>query len=128
MSAAKILYIEDDPTNRLLVRKLLGVEGYRVFEAGDGPAGIETAERERPDLILLDMGLPGMDGYEIAGRLKQSPELRGIPVIALTASAMAGDEEKTLAAGCDGYISKPIDLDTFPDRIRAALVREGVKG
>jgi len=119
----KILYIEDDITNRILVRKLLHAEGYSVLEAEDGLAGIEMAKTESPDLILLDMNMPGIDGYETIDQIRGAENLNEITVIALTADAMAGDREKAIHAGCDGYISKPIDLDNFTEQIRDYLER-----
>jgi two-component system cell cycle response regulator DivK len=113
----KILYIEDNPDNRLLVRRILMVEGYEVFEAEDGPTGIDLALKERPDLILMDMNLPEVDGYELTRQLREFSELQDVPVIAMTANVMHGDREKTLEAGCNGYIPKPIDVDALPGQI-----------
>jgi two-component system cell cycle response regulator DivK len=112
-----ILYIEDNPENRLLVKRVLEVEGYQVLEAGDGLAGLDLAKKTAPDLILMDINLPGLDGYELTHRLKQMPHLTSVPVIAMTANVMKGDREKTLAAGCDGYLQKPIDVDQLPAQI-----------
>ncbi len=125
---AKILYIEDNPGNRMLVRRILLVEDYDVFEAEDGPEGIEIALREKPDLILMDMNLPDLDGYELTKRMRAIPELTGIPIIAMTANVMQGDREKTLAAGCSGYIPKPIDVDELPLQIARFLKASGYKG
>jgi two-component system cell cycle response regulator DivK len=116
-----ILYIEDDFANRTLVRRVLEAEGYRVLEAEDGPLGIEVARRERPTLILVDINMPEMDGYEVTARLRALDELRGVPIIAVTANVMMGDREKTLAAGCSGYIQKPIDVDRLPGQLAAFL-------
>jgi two-component system cell cycle response regulator DivK len=112
-----ILYIEDNPENRLLVRRILEVEGYAVIEADSGVSGLKKAEAMTPDLVLMDINLPEMDGYELTHRLKQMPHLARVPVVAMTANVMKGDREKTLAAGCDGYIQKPIDVDQLPDQI-----------
>jgi two-component system, cell cycle response regulator DivK len=120
----KILYIEDSPSNRLLVKRILLVEGYEVLEAGDGFEGIEVARRERPDLILMDMNLPDVDGYEMTRRIRDSADLADIPVVAMTANVMQGDREKTLAAGCVGYIPKPIDVDALPEQIARFLDKE----
>lgn len=117
----KILYIEDSPSNRLLVKRVLVVEGYEVLEAEDGIQGIELARHERPDLILMDMNLPDVDGYEMTRRIRDSADLAGIPVVAVTANVMHGDREKTLEAGCVGYIPKPIDVDALPDQIARFL-------
>jgi signal transduction histidine kinase/DNA-binding response OmpR family regulator len=117
----KILYIEDNPENRMLARAVLEAEGYTVVDAEDGLAGIEAAVRERPALILLDVNLPGVDGYEVVAILKSFPNLVTTPVIAVTAYAMEGDRQRTLVAGCDGYIQKPIDVDAFPRQVAEFL-------
>jgi two-component system cell cycle response regulator DivK len=121
MGAATILYIEDNTDNRTLVRRVLQIEGYQVVEAESGFRAFEILRTEIPDLVLMDINLPDMDGYEITTRLKQMPTLARVPVIAMTANVMKGDREKTLAAGCDGYISKPIDIDTLPSQIARFL-------
>jgi two-component system, cell cycle response regulator DivK len=121
MDATTILYIEDNIDNRTLVRRVLQIEGYRVMEAESGFKAFEILRSEIPDLVLMDINLPDMDGYEITTRLKQMPSLARVPVIAMTANVMKGDREKTLAAGCDGYISKPIDIDTLPSQIARFL-------
>ncbi len=115
----KILYIEDDPTNKALVRKLLSAAGYLVVEAEDGVSGIEAARRERPDLILMDMQMPGLDGYEATTRIKGMREFADTPIIAVTANAMKGDRERSLTAGCNGYIAKPIDIDHFVAQVES---------
>jgi signal transduction histidine kinase/CheY-like chemotaxis protein len=119
--ATKILYIEDNPENRMLARAILEAEGYAVVDAEDGLAGIEAAVGEKPDLILLDVNLPGVDGYEVVAILKSFPTLATTPVIAVTAYAMEGDRQRTLVAGCDGYIQKPIDVDAFPRQVAEFL-------
>ncbi len=119
--ATKILYIEDNPENRMLARAVLESQGYTVVDAEDGLSGIEAAVREDPALILLDVNLPGVDGYEVVAILKSFPNLAATPVIAVTAYAMEGDRQRTLVAGCDGYIQKPIDVDTFPRQIAEFL-------
>jgi len=116
-NGVKILYIEDNPENRMLVRALLEAEGYTLVDAEDGLAGIEAALREQPALILLDMNLPGVDGYEVGVILKSFPSLKQVPIVAVTAYAMEGDRQRTLVAGCDGYIAKPIDADAFPRQV-----------
>ena len=121
MTQATILYIEDNPENRLLVRRVLEAEGYAVVEATDGPSGLEIARQSKPDLILLDINLPEVDGYQLVGQLRDVPDLSTVPIIALTANVMKGDREKTLAAGCDGYIQKPIDVDALPVQIAGFL-------
>ncbi len=103
-----VLYIEDNYHNRRIVRKILQSRGYTLVEAEDGVSGLAMVHELKPPLILLDIGLPGIDGIEVVGRVKADPELRHIPVIALTASAMRGDKERFIEAGCDDYLSKPI--------------------
>lgn len=122
MDSPKILYIEDNPENRLLVRRILEAEGYDVVEASDGPSGLEIAAASPPpDLILLDINLPEMDGYELVGKLRQIPGLATTPIVALTAYALKGDRERILAAGCEGYIQKPIDVDSLPAQVASFL-------
>jgi CheY-like chemotaxis protein len=108
MSNKAILYIEDNIHNRRLVRKVLQSRGYTVVEAEDGLSGLQMVQDIQPALVLLDIGLPGMDGLEVVARIKKDAALRSIPIIALTASAMRGDRERFLEAGCDDYLSKPI--------------------
>ncbi|MBN1487441.1 MAG: response regulator [Anaerolineae bacterium] len=105
-----VLYIEDNYHNRRIVRKVLSSRGYTVIEAEDGHKGLEMVRELKPPLLLLDIGLPGMDGMEIVARIKEDEELRETWVIALTASAMRGDRERFLDAGCDDYLSKPIQV------------------
>jgi CheY-like chemotaxis protein len=106
----KVLIVEDVEINTDLLIQLLE-DDYQLVTAADGAAGLEAARRERPDIILLDLSLPVIDGWEVTRRLKDDPALRHIPVIALTAHAMSGDEDKARASGCDDYLSKPIDED-----------------
>jgi two-component system, cell cycle response regulator DivK len=106
--SARILCVEDNPQNMRLVRKILKHQGFEVIEAVDGLTGVDLAHKEKPDLILMDINLPDIDGLEATSRIKANPDLQAIPVVALTANAMYGDEERVLAAGCDGYISKPV--------------------
>jgi two-component system cell cycle response regulator DivK len=117
----RVLYIEDNFDNRILVRRVLEAEGYRILEAEDGPTGIEMALLEAPDLILVDINMPDMDGYEVTRRLRALGKFRNVPIIALTAKVMKGDRERTLEAGCSGYIEKPIDVDRFPIQLAAYL-------
>lgn len=107
-----VLYIEDNPDNMTLVQRALEARGYRLLKAMNGLDGIETAESQQVDLILLDINLPDIDGYEVARRLRSSTkrELRLVPIIAVTANALKGDAEKALDAGCDVYMSKPINI------------------
>ena len=116
-----ILYVEDDPVARLLVQRVLKADGYQVLEADGGLSGIEAARQQRPDLILMDINIPYMNGYACATRLKSLPETRDIPIIALTANIMEGDRERALSTGCDGYIAKPIDVDALPEQVAAFL-------
>jgi CheY-like chemotaxis protein len=116
-----ILYIEDNPENRMLVRSVLTPAGYTVHDAEDGLAGIEAALREPPALILLDINLPTIDGYEVVAVLRSLPQLANTPVVAVTAYTMPGDRQRTLVAGCDGYIQKPIDVDELPKQIAEFL-------
>jgi two-component system cell cycle response regulator DivK len=110
---AKVLIIEDNPTNMTLAVFLLQSAGHTVLSATDAESGLTLARAEQPDLILMDIQLPGMDGLQATGLLKQAAATRAIPVIALTALAMKGDEERIRAAGCDGYIAKPMRYQEF---------------
>lgn len=124
----KILLIEDNEQNRYLATFLLEKRGYQVLSVPDGPMGIELAGRELPDLILLDIQLPSMDGYAVARQLRENPALKATPIVAVTSYAMTGDKEKTFAAGCNGYIEKPINPETFGEEIGRFLIgapREG---
>jgi two-component system, cell cycle response regulator DivK len=112
-----ILLIEDNEQNRYLATFLLEQHGYRVHSAADGARGIEMAQALRPDMILLDIQLPTMDGYAVAGALRDIEELKRTPIVAVTSYAMVGDREKSLAAGCTGYIEKPINPETFVSEI-----------
>jgi two-component system, cell cycle response regulator DivK len=115
----RILVIEDTDDNRRILRDLLSNAGFELIEATDGEQGVAAAAAQRPDLILMDIQLPVIDGYEASRRIKANPELRHIPIIAITSYALAGDEQKTAAAGCEGYVAKP-----FSPRQVLALVRQ----
>jgi two-component system, cell cycle response regulator DivK len=117
----QILYIDDEPNNRLLVRRILLVEGFHVTEADNAPDGIEKALANPPNLILMDISMPGMDGLTATKKIRTLPSIAKTPIVALTANAMTGDREMILNAGCDGYISKPINIDTFVDEIKQFL-------
>jgi CheY-like chemotaxis protein len=119
-----ILIVEDVDYNRDLLVQLLE-EDYEILTAADGAAGVETATRVRPDLILMDLSLPVIDGWEATRRLKARPETEAIPVIALTAHAMQGDEDKARACGCDDYLTKPIDEDQLFAKLERLLGRGG---
>ncbi len=117
----RILLIEDNPTNLQLMAYLLTAFGYTVLPAEDGVKGLELVGREAIDLIICDVHLPEMDGYEVAARLKGDPDLRRIPLVAVTAMAMVGDRNKVLAAGFDGYIPKPIEPELFVQQVESFL-------
>lgn len=118
VAVPKVLHIEDDPANRLLVRKLLAAAGFEVVDAQDGLEGIRKAGTERPDLVLVDIAMPGLDGYEVTLRLRSQPELFGVPIVAITAE---GSRETSLAVGCDGFLQKPIDARSFAATLRGYL-------
>jgi two-component system cell cycle response regulator DivK len=119
--AARILYIEDNHDNFNLIKRIMEAEGYVVLEATDGPSGIRMAQEAQPNLILMDINLPEIDGYTATTALRKIPGLEHVPIVAVTANVMKGDREKTLAAGCDGYIQKPIDADRLPEQIASFL-------
>jgi|YNPBryantNP2012_1023418.scaffolds.fasta_scaffold08002_2 signal transduction histidine kinase len=118
---ARILYVEDDPSSARLVQRILEAEGFDVRIATDGIAAMEAARQLRPDLILMDINISGLDGYEVTTRLRALEELRDVPIVAVTAATLKGDRERALIAGCDGYIPKPIDVDRFPQQVEAFL-------
>jgi CheY-like chemotaxis protein len=122
-NAAVILVVEDNEANQLLVRAVLEMEGFQVQIAGSAPEAREVIEGRTPDLILMDVQLPGEDGLSITRSLKANPDTSAIPVVALTAHAMVGDKDLALQAGCAGYISKPIDTRTFGFEVRQFLGR-----
>ncbi len=128
VDSTQILYIEDNFDNRVLVRRVLAAEGYQVLEAAQAGKGLEIARREKPALIIMDINLPNLDGLSLTAMVKDDPELAEIPVVALTANVMKGDRERTLAAGCDGYIQKPIDIDQFPHQIARYLQQRTLEG
>ena len=117
MSIARILIIEDNPANMQLMVYLLRAFGHDTMEAAEGEAGLKTAQQALPDLILCDLQMPGIDGYEVARRLRLEPKLRATSLVAVTAYAMAGDREKVLAAGFNGYIAKPINSEQFVQQV-----------
>ena len=120
----RILVIEDNPTNMQLMTYLLTAFGHTPIPATDGEEGVETALHHIPDLILCDIALPKLDGYGVARRLREEPRLSAVPMIAVTASAMVGDRDKVIAAGFDGYISKPITPETFVGEVEGYLQRK----
>jgi CheY-like chemotaxis protein len=121
--SATVLVVEDNALNLKLVRDVLGHAGYRVLEAGDAERGIEIARAEAPDLILMDIQLPGIDGVEALGRLRGDAATAGIPVVALTALAMKEDRERFLGAGFDGYLEKPLSVPALPGQVAALIER-----
>jgi len=121
----RILVIEDNPANMELMSYLLNAYGYALLTATDGESGLDVATREQPDLIICDVHLPQLDGYGVVRVLKRMPSLRGIPAIAVTALAMVGDRDKLIEAGFDGYISKPIEPETFVAEIERFLSAKG---
>ena len=118
-----ILYVEDNPDNRLLVRRILLSEDYALLEASDAMDALNVLKTTQPDLILMDINMPDMDGYTLTAKIKSMPGFERVPILALTANVMRGDREKTLEAGCDGYIQKPIDIDQLTREIERFLAR-----
>lgn len=125
---ATVLYIEDNDDNVYMLTRRLTRRGHEVLVAADGESGIERAQAEQPDLILMDMGLPGIDGWEATRRLKADGQTAAIPVIALTAHAMEGDREKALEAGCDDFETKPVQLDQLLTKMNLLLQTDGGEG
>lgn len=117
----KVLYVEDNDDNVYVLKGRLSQKGYTVLVACDGAAGVSTAATDQPDVILMDLSLPVLDGWEATRRIKADEKTRHIPVIALTAHAMVGDKEKALAAGCDDYDTKPVDIDRLIGKIKALV-------
>ncbi len=118
-----ILYIEDNPDNRLLVKRILLSEDYSMLEAIDAKDALNVLKSAHPDLILMDINMPDMDGYTLTAKIKSMPGFERIPILALTANVMRGDKEKTLEAGCDGYIQKPLDIDQLTREIERFMMR-----
>ncbi len=123
MPSHTILYIEDNLENRILIRRILTAEGYAVLEAEHANQALEIIRDKVPDLILMDINMPEIDGYTLTSKIKSLPELADVPIIALTANVMKGDRERILQAGCDDYIHKPIDVDQLPLQIANCLKR-----
>lgn len=122
-SKGTILYVEDNSDNRNLIRRVLEAEGYSVVDAVNAGQAIEKLEKSRIDLILMDINMPDMDGYTLTTKIKGIHVFSSIPIIAVTANVMRGDREKSLEAGCDGYIQKPIDIDTLAQQIERFITR-----
>jgi two-component system cell cycle response regulator DivK len=118
-----VLYVEDNPDNRNLIRRVLSADGYAMIEASKAEQAIEKLENEKVDLILMDINMPDMDGYTLTAKIKKIEKFSKIPIIAVTANVMRGDREKSLEAGCDGYIQKPIDIDTLTQQIERFIIR-----
>jgi two-component system, cell cycle response regulator DivK len=116
-----VLHVEDNGDNRLLVRRLLQAYGYKVIEAENAGQARALVKEHTPDLILMDINMPDIDGYTLTNELKMLPNLFGVPIVAITANVMKGDRERTLSAGCDGYIEKPIDVDRFIEQVERFL-------
>jgi two-component system cell cycle response regulator DivK len=121
MAEGRILYIEDNFDNRILIKRILEAEGYTVIEAENGTVGLKLAQDNTPDLILMDINLPDIDGYECTTRLRKMDGFDNIPILALTANVLEGDRQKALVSGCDDYIPKPIDVDELPNQIATHL-------
>jgi two-component system cell cycle response regulator DivK len=118
-----ILYVEDNPDNRSLIRRVLEAEGYAVVEAVNARQALEALERSEINLVLMDINMPDMDGYTLTAKIKSIKKFSHIPIVAVTANVMRGDREKSLGAGCDGYIQKPIDIDTLSQQIERFILR-----
>ena len=118
-----ILYVEDNIDNRTLVRRILLSEDYSLIEAVNAAEALKVLENTKPDLILMDINMPDMDGYTLTARIKSMPGFATVPILALTANVMRGDKEKTLEAGCDGYIQKPLDIDQLIKEVERFLTR-----
>ena len=118
-----ILYVEDNPDNRMLVKRILLAEDYSLLEEIDGKDALQVLQTAHPDLILMDINMPDMDGYTLTAKIKALPGFERVPILALTANVMRGDKEKTLEAGCDGYIQKPLDIDQLTREIEKFLSR-----
>jgi two-component system cell cycle response regulator DivK len=121
-SKATILYVEDNSDNRKLVRRVLEVEGYSVVEATNGFEAIDRLQAQAIDLALMDINMPDMDGYTLTSKIKAMPQFSRLPIVAVTANVMRGDRERSLQAGCDGYIQKPIDIDNLSQQIEHFLL------
>jgi two-component system, cell cycle response regulator DivK len=121
MSSAVILYIEDNVDNRTLIRRILTAEGYELKEAANAAEALTTLNLMHPDLILMDINMPDVDGYTLTAQIRAMPGFESVPIVALTANVMRGDRERSLEAGCDGYIQKPIDIDILPQQIERYL-------
>lgn len=122
-SKGLILYVEDNADNRTLVRRVLLAEDYELTEAKNASDALAVLESARPDLILMDINMPDMDGYTLTAKIKSMPGFETVPILAITANVMRGDREKTLQAGCDGYLQKPLDIDQLVNEVEKFLAR-----
>ena len=116
-----ILYVEDNPDNRKLVTRVLNADGFTVFGAANAPEGFTILQNQTPDIILMDIHLPGIDGYTMTEQLRKKEQLNSVPIVALTANVTNDDEQKSRHAGCNGFIQKPINVDELPNQVRAYL-------
>jgi two-component system cell cycle response regulator DivK len=123
LKKSTILYVEDNPDNRSLIRRVLEAEGYAVVEAINAKQALEMLETAPVDLVLMDINMPDMDGYTLTAKIKAIDKFSKTPIVAVTANVMRGDREKSLGAGCDGYIQKPIDIDTLSQQIERFILR-----
>lgn len=123
MTRGKVLYIEDNAGNRLLMQRILTAENYEFYEAPDATTALEMLKTLQPDIILMDINMPDIDGYTLIAKIKKMPEKRSIPILAVTANVMRGDRERSLEAGADGYIQKPINVDTIAQEIERQILR-----
>ncbi len=118
-----VLYVEDNPENRMLIRRVLEAEGFRVVLAANATEALQILQQENPQIVLMDISMPDVDGYTLTARIKSTPGFEKLPVIALTANVMRGEQERALKAGCDGYIQKPVDIDLLSQQIESFLQR-----
>lgn len=116
-----ILYVEDNPENRMLIRRVLEADGFRVLLASSATEALQILQQERPDVMLVDVSMPDVDGYTLTTRVKSMPEFERLPIVALTANVMRGEQERARQAGCDGYIPKPVDIDVLSEQIERFL-------
>jgi two-component system cell cycle response regulator DivK len=123
LKKSTILYVEDNPDNRSLIRRVLEAEDYAVVEAINAHQALEKLENSDIDLVLMDINMPDVDGYTLTAKIKAIQKFSKIPIVAVTANVMRGDREKSLGAGCDGYIQKPIDIDTLSQQIERFIIR-----
>ena len=121
--SASILYVEDNPENRILILRILNAEGHQVTFAENAIEALTAVEEQTFHLILMDINLPDIDGYTLTAQLREKPAVKHVPIVALTANVMKGDRDKSLEAGCDGYIQKPIDVDMLPRQVEVYLKR-----